>query len=82
MPSKPGVGAVKPSDLIPSESREATKTYSVYDGSGRLTAYYITTIETLDGEDCLKTEYEYDGDTHRVVKTKESRASWDETWDI
>jgi hypothetical protein len=62
---------------------EPMKTYSVYDGIGRLTEYYQARANTEDGDPCLLTEYAYvDPTSSRIEKTCESNATWDSSWDI
>ena len=70
------------SDFVSTQLQEAVKTYSDYDLSNRLTAFYTALIDCEHGEKCLVTYYEYDGASTRVTKTKEGLATWDSAWDI
>jgi hypothetical protein len=74
--------ALKPTDLVGSHIKEGIKQYLVYDGSGRLTDTYVAIEAAEDGDPCVRTQYEYDGTSNRVVKMKEAVAYWDATWDI
>ena len=58
------------------------KTFSVYDGFNRLIELYEAITDAPDGHVCLLTEYEYDGISNRVLKSKESNATWQAIWDI
>ena len=70
------------SEFVKTHMEEATKTYSVFDGSNRLEYFYVAHIDIKDGEQCMCTQYTYDSTSARIVKTKESKASWDSAWDI
>ena len=62
---------------------EFTKNYLVYEAvSYRLLTIYEAQTETRHGQPCMKTEYEYDGASTRILKSKESSAVWDSAWDI
>jgi hypothetical protein len=69
-------------DFISSHFREAVKTFSVYDGTNRLIEFYTALTDAEDSGMCLKTEYSYDGATTRILKSKESLATWSSAWDI
>lgn len=69
-------------DFVNTHMQEAVKTYSVYDGSQRLTAYYVALSDAAHGTQCMVTNYTYDGVSTRVLKTKEALATWDSAWDI
>jgi IMP cyclohydrolase len=71
-----------PTDFIRAHLNEATKEYIVYDGTSRMTEVYVATVDAEDGEPCLKTTYEYDGVSTRIVKRKEELDLWDSSWDI
>lgn len=69
-------------DFVESHAREAIKQYIVYDGSGRMTETYTALTNAKDGDQCMKTQYAYDGATTRVIQMKESLTTWDSSWDI
>jgi hypothetical protein len=75
-------GQPKATDLVGSHFDEAIKSFSIYDGSNRLSEFFVALAETKDGEKCMKTTYTYDGVTTRVLKTKEELADWQAAWDI
>lgn len=75
-------GEKKASDLVKTHIAEAIKQYFEYDGSDRMVVVYSASTGALHGESCGKTEYAYDGGSTRVIKMKESLATWDEAWDI
>lgn len=62
--------------------KQALKTYCVYDDSLRLTDVYEVAVEAPHGAKCLRTQYQYVGTTSRILKEKESVASWDSSWDM
>jgi len=68
--------------FIPSGKLEYVKQYVVYDVSGRMTHLYECPANTLNGEPCLLTRYEYDGSSTRVQKRKELESVWDSSWEI
>lgn len=70
------------SEMVSTHFAEAVKTYSAFDGSDRLEFHYVAHVDTKDGEQCMVTQYVYDGTTTRVQKTKESKVAWDGSWDI
>lgn len=63
-------------------AKELIKQYLVYDGNGRMVETYVAKTEEVDNGVCLKTTYEYDGTSTRIIKMKEENAVWDATWDI
>ena len=69
-------------NLLKTQLNEFVKQYIVYDGSQRITSVYTAAVDTAHGGPCSKDEYEYDGGSTRVVKRKESAATWDSSWDI
>jgi hypothetical protein len=62
--------------------REPVKQYIVYDVSNRPVIIYEARANALNDEPCFKTEYAYDGATSRILKRKESNATWDSAWDL
>lgn len=68
--------------MIKTAQRELVKQYVTYDGSNRTQYIYEVRADADHGCPCMRTEYEYDGTTSRVVKRKESLATWDSSWDI
>jgi hypothetical protein len=70
------------SDLVTSQQLEGVKTYSVYDGSARLISYYVAIEQAKHGEQCMLTQYTYDGASARILKSKETLTTWDSSWDI
>jgi hypothetical protein len=61
---------------------ELVKQYVEYDASDRTEYVYTAHTDAADGTPCTVTQYVYDGVSSRVIKRKESNATWDETWDI
>jgi hypothetical protein len=61
---------------------ESVKTYSVYDGSNRLIQFYEAHTDASDGDKCRLTTYTFDGASDRLLKSKESLATWSSAWDI
>ena len=72
----------KATDFIKSQMAEGVKTYSVYDGSNRLSDVYTAMVDTEHGEQCIRTQYTYYDSTTRIKQTKESLATWNSSWDI
>lgn len=72
----------KPTDFVLPHAKEAVKMYIVYDGSNRMVETYTAIYDAVDGQQCLKTEYAYDGASTRITKMQESLSNWDESWDI
>ncbi|MEA2036394.1 MAG: hypothetical protein U9O94_02720 [Nanoarchaeota archaeon] len=58
------------------------KSHAVYDGNGRTTHFYECPTFTDHGEICLLTEFTYVGTSPNVTNSKESKSTWDSTWDI
>lgn len=60
-----------------------TKTFSVYEAvTFRLLTIYEAPTHAANNAPCTRTDYEYDGASTRILKSKESSANWDATWDI
>lgn len=76
------VDFAKASDFIGTHLHEAIKYYATYDASNRLEYTYVAQVETVNGGQCMKTQYVYDGTSTRVVKMKESKTTWNSAWDI
>lgn len=76
------IGQNSATDFIKPHGREALKQYIVYDALYRMIAVYEAVADTAVGDQCLKTEYAYDGGSSRIVKMKESLATWQAGWDI
>ena len=72
----------RPSDFIRTQLNEAVKQYLVYDAFYRMIEIYVAPVDAVNTDPCLKTTYEYSGASVRIVKSKESIAAWDSTWDI
>lgn len=79
---KPALGVPRATDLVKGLIQEGTKTHSVYDGSSRLTDFYVAAVDAEDGDPCLRTRYTYSGATNLVENSKDELATWDSTWDI
>jgi hypothetical protein len=58
------------------------KIYRIYDVSNRIEYQYECVTTTAHGEPCLKTQYEYDGASTRVLKLKETLDVWDSSYEI
>lgn len=69
-------------DFLKSHSKEGIKMYITYDVSNRMEYVYEAPTEAEHGDPCLKTQYAYDGATTRIEKMKESKTTWDSSWDI
>lgn len=62
---------------------EFAKNYLVYEAvTFRLLTIYEAPTHALHGQPCMRTDYEYDGASTRILKSKESSAVWDSAWDI
>ena len=72
----------KASDLVKSHLAEAIKQHIVYDGSERMSIVYTALAGALDGDQCGKTTYQYDGASTRVTGMKEELDVWDSAWDF
>lgn len=60
-----------------------TKTFSVYEAvTFRLLTIYEAPTDAADGTPCTRSDYVYDGVSTRILKTKESSANWDASWDV
>jgi hypothetical protein len=70
------MGQKHPTDLVRSFGRQAIKQYIVYDGFDRPTEVYEALSSAENGNQCLLTEYEYDGTSSRVIKMRESLTTW------
>jgi hypothetical protein len=66
-------------DLLKANLKGGIKTYSVYDGSQRVTAMYETVIHWDVGAPALATFFAYDGTSSRLVGTKEEKSTWTAT---
>lgn len=62
--------------------REGVKTHSAYDGSSRLTEFYVAPVAAQAGDPCLCTRYSYVGASNLVENSKDEKATWDASWDI
>ena len=67
--------------LIGGHLTDPVKTYSAYDGLGRLEYVYTAKAEALDADPCMVTRYAYIGTTTRVLFMKEYVAAWDVSWE-
>jgi len=70
------------SDMVSTHMSETVKTYSTFDGSSRLEYFYVAHVDAEEGDTCMLTQYAYDGTSSRIVKTKESKATWLAAWEI
>lgn len=69
-------------DVLKSLKHEALKEFREYDAQFRPSAIYQAFTDAKEGDDCLKTEYIYDGLSQRIIKKKESVTDWQSAWDI
>lgn len=69
-------------DMLKTLKLEALKEYREYDVNNRPSAIYQTLTSARDLDDCLKTEYVYDGLSNRIVKKRETVVDWSSAWDI
>jgi pyruvate carboxylase len=69
-------------DFLLSVGHGAMKVFRVFDGTNRLVTQYEAGTDAAAGDDCLRTDYGYDGATTRILKLKESIAQWDASWDL
>lgn len=67
---------VKVADFLKSIKNEPLKLYRVYDVNNRVQYQYETITHMEDGGPCMRTEYEYDGTSSRVIKMKETIDTW------
>ena len=75
-------GAVKARDFAGASAKDAIKTKSLYDLSGRLEYFHVAQIHAENGDPCFSTQYTYVGITGSVDKSKEYVGAWLSTWDI
>jgi hypothetical protein len=68
--------------LLTTHKNEHIKVYIEYDGLDRQEYTYTAATDAADGAPCLRTQYVYDGTSGRVIKMKESEATWDSDWDV
>mgnify|MGYP007082005526 CR=1 FL=1 len=73
---------IQADELLNTVAKEATKTFSVYDGSDRLITRWEAPSNTVDGKPALKTEYTYIGVTTKLEKSRESIDVWSSAYDI
>lgn len=52
------------------------KSYTTYDGTGRMEYIYEAPADAVDGQKCLVTQYVYSGLTTNIVKFEETEGSW------
>lgn len=76
MPNENGLAVLKTMD------GEFVKEYTIYDGSNRPTDVYRAYTDAPDNAPCYRIQMGYSGGTNLVIKTKESEATWDISWDI
>lgn len=74
--------AVDRTAALKTNQAERTKSFMVYDGSGRMTDVYEAHAEAVTGTPCLRTQYSYDGVSGRVLKRLETNSTWDASYDI
>lgn len=70
------------SGYVKTHSLENIKQYLTYDGSSRMEYVYEARANAAHGDPCLKTQYAYDGVSTRIIKMKETEATWDSSYDI
>jgi len=68
-------------EFLKTGTHEFIKSYLEYD-TGRMVTVYEARANAVNGDYCLKTEYVYDGISTRVIKMKETPATWNSAWDI
>lgn len=65
------------------QAEELIKSYTLFDGVGRPDIIYTAPTDLADGGPCSQVKYEYvNATSSKVLKMKESNATWDATWDI
>lgn len=73
-------------DNIKSQLTSGAKTYSLRDGSGRITHFYEAPHNANNGDACLLTMFKYTdgplGSSRNVLATKEFVVAWDSSWDF
>lgn len=74
--------AANDNGLLKTSLHEPRKCFLVYDINGRCTDIYEARSNAVAGDPCMHTQYEYDGSSARVLKSKETEADWDAAWDI
>jgi len=67
---------------LKTNQNETVKQFLVYDINGRMTDIYEAHSGAEHGTPCLRTRYQYDGATNRVLKRLEVLSTWDSTWDM
>lgn len=69
--------------LLTTQRDELIKQYIVFDVEDRPEFVYTAHTEATHGQPCTQVQYVYVGPGSALVsKMKESRATWDATWDI
>ena len=63
-------------DFIANIRNEPVKVFRVYNSSNQLITQYEAVTHAKDGDSCMKTRYDYDGTSARVVHMKESVDTW------
>lgn len=69
-------------DMLRNVKYEPMKIYRVFDANNRLATQYECFTSTLNGGDCLRTDYAYDGTSNRITKLKESMTVWSSAWEL
>lgn len=67
---------------VNSLEKQLIKYHCSYDAYNRLSITYEAVTDAENGEVCLRTRYEYDGTSSRIVNMKEDNSTWDSSWDI
>lgn len=76
------VGQAHATDFIKSHGREAVKQYLEYDAFNRMVVTYTAIADAKNGDQCVRTDYAYAGNSTRVIKMRESLSTWQAAWDI
>lgn len=80
MSEKPGTN--RKSIGINSLLDELAKRHMTLDGSNRITHLYEAPTDTLHGDPCICTRFQYSGVTAYITGSKEEEATWDSSWDF
>lgn len=63
-------------DFLTAIRNEPLKLFRVYDITNRVSIQYEAVTHAKNNDPCMKTVYQYDGTSNRVVKCRESLDTW------
>lgn len=63
-------------DFLANIRNEPVKVFRVYNTNNQLITQYEAVTHAKDSDPCMKTQYDYDGTSARVIHLKESLDTW------